>query len=393
MTDPAPPTLCLTGNEPRQKALFDELARQTQVIAELPFDDIDAITKLGAACLSYAQPRSEWWGNYQMHPLIQRRRRRVLQRGLRTLAQRPDALLMWGSWFHPTAGGAPRIPFFTYIDQSRSLAPLPGERPALRARGVRAHTLQAATYRDAGGVFCMSEWARAQTLGAHTVAPDKVHVVGWGPCAIDLSGETIADAGRESVVLHVSNDFRRKGVDFLLATAARVAEVDPAIRFVVIGRDGSGLPVGDRTNVSFLGPVYDREALAAHFRRARVFFLPHWFDRSPHVLVEAMSAGLPLVALAQGGAIELTAGTGAGTTVPVGDIDGYAAAILRTMRDAEAWKEASRRARALMIDRYSWPVIARTILGHISRSLASRGARAGAPPWPSLPRSPARATR
>jgi glycosyltransferase involved in cell wall biosynthesis len=360
------PTLVLTGNEPRQRALFDELARQTRVVAEIEFDDIDPVTKFASALLSYARPRSEWWGNYQMHPLVQRRRSRVLWRGLRSVEPRPDALLMWGSWFHP----AKAVPFYTYIDQSRSLAPLPGERPSSRRRGVRAHAMQALTYRDAGGVFTMSEWARQQTLDAHDVPPGKVHTVGWGPCAVDLSRETSSDAAREPLVLHVSNDFRRKGVDFLLATAERVAARDPGVRFAVIGRDGSNLPVSDTPNVTFLGPIYDRARLEEYFRRASVFFLPHRFDRSPHVLVEAMSAGLPLVTSAQGGALELVDGTGAGTAAAVGDVDGYAAAILRFVRDADARRAASARARALMIERYNWAAIGRRILELIGQSLS-----------------------
>ncbi len=57
--------------------------------AEVPFDNIDPVTKYVAAALSYASPREEWWGNYHMHPLIQRRRRKVLGRGMRVLPTRP----------------------------------------------------------------------------------------------------------------------------------------------------------------------------------------------------------------------------------------------------------------------------------------------------------------
>jgi len=362
-------TLCLTGNEPRQTPLFTELGRLARAVVELPFDEIDPLTKGVAAALSYARPRSEWWGNYQMHPLVQARRRRVLQRALAralpTLPAPPDALIMWGSWFHPGAADAARrpLPFFTYIDQSRSRTPLPEEPPASRRRHVQSHALQAATYRDAAGILCMSEWARGQTLDAHgdTLDPHRVHVVGWGPVAVDLSLETIDPRRREPIVLHVSNDFRRKGVDFLLAVADRMAARAPEVRFVVIGRDKSGLPMPERSNVMVLGPIYDRNALADWFRRASVFFLPHRFDRSPHVLVEAMSAGLPLVVSAQGGALELTEGTGAGIAVPVGDIDGYVAALLRFVRDPIAREAAGSAGKRLMARRYNWPAIASRI--------------------------------
>src|ERR1700693_1791182 len=119
--------IVLTGNDLRSALLFDEMKRKAEVVAEVDFDDIDPITKYAAALLSYDRPRSEWWENYQMHPLIQRRRRKVLQRNIDLAAVEADALLMWGSWFHPTLGRKNvALPFFNYIDQSRSLAPLPG---------------------------------------------------------------------------------------------------------------------------------------------------------------------------------------------------------------------------------------------------------------------------
>ena len=64
--------LVLVGNEPRQKYLFDVLASVADVRAVIDFDDIDLITKVCAASLSFSWPKTEWWGNYQLHPLISR---------------------------------------------------------------------------------------------------------------------------------------------------------------------------------------------------------------------------------------------------------------------------------------------------------------------------------
>jgi glycosyltransferase involved in cell wall biosynthesis len=369
--------LCLAGNEPRQRPLFDALARHAEVLAELAFDDIDAITRWTAAVLAFSRPRSEWWGNYQMHPLIQRRRRLVLQRGLGRLPDVGDALLTWGSWFHPMAG-QPRhlIPFFTYVDQSRSLQPLPGESPTPLTRRQRSHALQAATYNDAAGVFCFSEWARGQTIEAHPRVAAKVHRVGWGPCAVDLSKEARDPAREERVVLHVSNDFHRKGVDYLLATASRLHPLMPDVRFVVIGRDARGGDYRSTANVSFLGPIYDQAVLADWFRRASLFFLPHRFDRSPHVLVEAMSAGLPLVTSAQGGPLELVTGTGAGEAIPPGDVDGYLRALMKFLRDDVTRRSAGACAKALMKAEYTWEGVAARMVSLMSLALARPG-RAG----------------
>jgi glycosyltransferase involved in cell wall biosynthesis len=368
--------LAITANDARAKFLFESLKRLADVRTEVDFDDIDPLTKYGAALLSYARPRAEWWGNYQMHPLVQARRRRVLQRGLGSVNGELDALIMWGSWFHPTRGRSPnRVPFFHYIDQSRSLAPLPEEEPATILRREHSFALQAETYRDSSGIFCMSEWARAQTLDAHSVSAEKVSAVGWGPCAIDLSGEDIVRSPTDApVVLHISNDFYRKGIDYLAATAERLRESHPDARFVVIGRDASHAHVDAGPNVEFLGPIYDRRVLTEHFRRATVFFLPHRFDRSPHVLVEAMSAGLPLVASAQGGPIELIEGRGTGVCVAPGDIDGYAAALRGMLGDRLGAARTGRRGRELMRTYYNWDSVAQRILSRVGAVVAPRTA-------------------
>ena len=207
--------LILTGNEPRQRYLFEALSHCAQVNAVLSFDDIDFMSKVLGRALSFSWPRLEWSENYHMHPLLQRRRRKVLLRSMRDYIGNSDALLMWGSWFQPFAARTPHLPVFHYVDQSHSLRNLPGERRGRFARRRRAHALQSECYASATAIFCMSEWAREQTLEAHSVDPEKVIAVGWGPCAIDLSNESALYAREEPIILHVSNAFYRKGLDYL----------------------------------------------------------------------------------------------------------------------------------------------------------------------------------
>jgi glycosyltransferase involved in cell wall biosynthesis len=370
-------SLAFATNEPRSRFLLAELERLADVVTEIDFDQIDPLTKYAAALLSYRRPRSEWWDAYQMHPLLQSRRRKVLARALHGPTAAVDALLMWGSWFHPFRDRVPNaVPFFNYIDQSHSLTANFGE-PAASPHGrARAHRLQAETYRDSSGILCMSQWARAQTLAAHAVLSDKVHVVGWGPCGVDLSNEHIPESAREPLILHVSNSFHRKGVDFLLATARLVAAMDPTARFVVVGKDAENMVVQDTATVTFVGPVTDRAVLADYFRRARVFFMPHRFDRSPHALVEAMSAGLPVVTSAQGGSIELVEGSGAGRCVPIGDVAGYAEAIVALLRDPDARGRAGANGRTAVRRTYNWPAVARHILEVVTHATHHEGVRA-----------------
>jgi glycosyltransferase involved in cell wall biosynthesis len=358
-------SLALTGNEPRQKYLFDALASLTRTTAVLPFDEIDPFTKWRAAALSFAWPRAAWWENYHMHPLVQARRRKVLNRSLASIGETVDALLMWGSWFQPDYKRGATVRYFNYIDQSHALKNLPGEHSSVLSRRRRSHAMQALTYQASSGIFCMSEWARQQTIESHDIDPHKVITVGWGPCSIDLSNEDLSDTDRMQVplILHVSNDFQRKGIDYLIQTADQVCSIIPEARFVVIGRDAGSNHVPPSTSrVTFLGRITDRRTLEDYFRKATLFFLPHRFDRSPHVLIEAMSAALPLVTSAQGGAIELIQDTGIGFLCPIGDVDAYANAILSLLRDSSLRKRMGSAARSLMRNNYNWTVIAARML-------------------------------
>ena len=358
-------TIAVSANDDRARYLFDELRRQAAVVADVPFDQIDPLTRYTAAALSFRPNRGEWWVTYQMHPLVERRRRKVLQQGLRRVGGAIDGLVMWGSWFHPRLhqlGGG--TPFVNYIDQSMSLEPVLGEPSEGYVNRRVAHRLQAATYRDSAAILCMSRWARDQTLLAHPSLPEeKVHVAGWGPCGVDLSAETLPWSDREPLVLHVSNDFHRKGLDFLVETAGIVRQRVPGAKFVVIGADYGGMKdIPTAEGVTFTGRISDRAVLADYFRRASVFFLPHRFDRSPHVLVEAMSAGIPIVTSAQGGPVELTGSNGGGFALPIGDIAGYAAAITQLLANAPLAAEIGERGRRLMRRSYTWSAVATRIL-------------------------------
>ena len=356
--------VAFTDNDPRARHLLTALEAECDDVADVPFDRIDRVTKLLAGSLSFRPNRAEWWNMYQMHPLVERRRSRVLTRGL--AEQRPiDGLIMWGSWFHPwLSAPAIKTPFVHYIDQSLAPEPVLGEtHPGYVDRRL-AHARQARTYRDAAAVLCMSDWARQQTMLAHPALPaSKVQAVGWGPCGVDLSAETPNWDTREPVVLHVSNDFHRKGLDFLVETSRRVRATLPGAKFVVIGQDYGGMKdVPQAEGVIFTGRINDRAQLQNYFRKASVFFLPHRFDRSPHVLVEAMSAGLPIVTSAQGGPIELTDGTGAGVALPIGDIDGYATALLEVLQNPAQAAAMGGAGWELMRRKYTWRAVAREIL-------------------------------
>jgi glycosyltransferase involved in cell wall biosynthesis len=144
-------------------------------------------------------------------------------------------------------------------------------------------------------------------------------------------------------VLFVGAVMAGKGVFELLDAAAAV----PELRVDVAGpwMDSSGvraatafveraqeLALTDR--VTFHGEL-DRTALAALYCAADLFCLPSHREGFPLVVVEAMAAGLPVVATPVGAVGDLLTDSGGGVLVPVGDARALAKALSALAQDPD----------------------------------------------------------
>ena len=99
--------------------------------------------------------------------------------------------------------------------------------------------------------------------------------------------------------------------------------------------------LGLQRKVQFLGQLSDvSDVLGA----ADVFVLASRNEGNPLSVMEAMAAGLPVVATAVGGVPELVEDQRTGSLVRPGDCDGIAAAMLRLFRDSDTRKTMAARA-------------------------------------------------
>ena len=101
----------------------------------------------------------------------------------------------------------------------------------------------------------------------------------------------------------------------------------------VVTRD-EDVPTGEGLRVH-RGITPRSEELRRLYNDADVFALPTYADAVPNVVVEAMAAGLPVVATDVGAVREMVGD--AGVVVPRGDVDALAAALARctaTLRGA-----------------------------------------------------------
>jgi glycosyltransferase involved in cell wall biosynthesis len=153
----------------------------------------------------------------------------------------------------------------------------------------------------------------------------------------DLTG-TLPDAWLEGPLVGVVARLQpEKGVATFLEAAARVSKVSPEARFLVVG-DGPlreellGLAkrvgVGDR--VRFLGYRVDARALIGLLD---VLVIPSLTEGSPLIVLEAMAAGIPVVASAVGGIPDQARHGEEGILVPPGDPSALANALGALLRD------------------------------------------------------------
>ncbi len=134
--------------------------------------------------------------------------------------------------------------------------------------------------------------------------------------------------GHESPVriLHVGAQGRRKGVHELLDAVAMLRREGHDIRLTLLGAEewtGEGERIGRSIDCLDLVSIVTRtgqledEARRPHFDAADIFCLPSHHEGAPIALLEAMSAGLPVVVSAVGAMPEMV-GAG-GKIVPPGD--------------------------------------------------------------------------
>jgi glycosyltransferase involved in cell wall biosynthesis len=152
------------------------------------------------------------------------------------------------------------------------------------------------------------------------------------------------------VVAVVANLWPVKDHRTLVEAAARVRRRIPDVRFALVG-DGpergylmeriEDLGLGDA--VHLLGTRYDVPAILA---RAAAFCLPSRAEGLSNAIMEAMAAGLPVVATDAGGNAELVQHGSTGFVVPVGDAGAMAERLVELLSDAGRARDMGRRGRA-----------------------------------------------
>jgi glycosyltransferase involved in cell wall biosynthesis len=345
---------CISKND-RAEPLFRALAALVPGTVQLgrivPSRGAKLLGALTSLSPSLAQTRSDM----EFSPVMAHAAQRLSEA---RIAAQPGVthVLQWGAMYAPVAN-ARSIPYSIItdgpFDPDDSSYPVEWK-PQRWAKEYFAR--QRRVYREARCVFTLSEWARQKLLALHSLEPQRVVRIGWGPMFEAVPSPLAAPS---KVFVSIGNEWRRKGMDLVARAGARLHAEDPAVETIIAG-DPEGLVVPKAAGLTLMPRRLALMEVEALLRRARVLVVASRFDASPHIVAEALQLGVPVIGSDVCGIPEAVRTPLGGQIVRAGNEE----ALLGAMRAMLRQDPASQRANALVA--YAamggWPAVAARVV-------------------------------
>lgn len=213
-------------------------------------------------------------------------------------------------------------------------------------------------------VVAVSEPIRAALTKAG-VAPRRITIIHYGlsndrsssPASAEMLRKKFRLALNDKVIGVIARLSPEKGHHHLLRAARIVGEKDSKARFLLVG-DGPLRPVLERDvnalslggSVIFAGFQPDMQSI---YSLLDIVVLASLREGLPLTILEALAAGLPVIATPVGDVPEVVQDGVTGLLVEPGDEVGLAEAILDLLRDPERRTEMGRQGQKLIAERFS----------------------------------------
>ncbi len=293
--------------------------------------------------------------------------------GRRLAGYDPDLVVGFdldGSLLNPGSTRAPYVVALKGVmaDEARF------ETGAARHRFRLLTPLESRNARSAETVICTSAYSARQAAreygiqrGRIRVVPEGINVSTWTTVSRQAA-DLRAGGGRGATILSVARQYRRKNTASLLRAVVRLRDSRPDVRLRIIGEgpelsrlSALSTQLGLNDSVCFVGSVEGIESLQKEYAAADVFCLPSLQEGFGIVFLEAMAAGLPIVAARAGAAPEVAPHGEVSLLVNPDDDAALARALERLLADDELRRRlgdaGTRRWKG-----YDWPIVARRFL-------------------------------
>jgi glycosyltransferase involved in cell wall biosynthesis len=182
------------------------------------------------------------------------------------------------------------------------------------------------------------------------------------PNGLDVPEIERTERGVSIRVLYVGSLSEGKGILDLIETARLLDEEGVAAEFEVVGewqsKDGEAAArerlADGGAKITFSGRLTGDDKWAAYGRNDLFFFPSHYASENfPLVLIEAMGAGLPVVATQWRGIPQLVEDGESGELYPINDPAAYAKAITELAADPPRLRDLGSRGREIYLSKYT----------------------------------------
>jgi len=202
--------------------------------------------------------------------------------------------------------------------------------------------------REATLIFVRSEHVRRSLCNQYLVPQNRVVRVNAGTNTSVLS-EPSSERFKNKCVLFVGVEWSRKGGPQLLEAFARVKRQVPEASLTIVGcRPDVSCP-----GVHVVGPV-PRGQMPHYFAEASVFCLPSRREAFGFSYIEAMQAGLPVIATHLGAAPDFVVDGATGYLVSPDDISTMSHRLVALLENPELCRRLGDNGRQLVARDYTW---------------------------------------
>ena len=240
------------------------------------------------------------------------------------------------------------------------------------------------TIRRASRVIALTS-VEAENLVRLGVPSDRIRIIPNGVDLKEFAGlPPRRPNGDTTELLFVGRCYpRQKGLEYLVKALPFLRSRE-SIRLTIVGEDWGGVAMlqslaralGVERQIAFRGALPRDEVIQA-YASADIFVLPSLFEPFGIVLLEAMAAGLPVVASAVGGIVDVVADGKTGLLVPPGKPMALAAGLEQLISDSSLRARMAEEARR-RVSGYSWDLIVPRIVEVYREAIAESGeTRAG----------------
>lgn len=206
----------------------------------------------------------------------------------------------------------------------------------------------------------------SRELSEYGLNPETIEVIGNG--VDEKLFRPIQRKNSEKYILYTGRLSYRKGLFDFIQCGINICSLHSDINFKLTGKG----PLFDKLirivqesnyedRFEFLGHI-EKSKLIELYQNATIFILPSHYEGLPTTLLEAMSCGLPVVATAVSGNLDVIESGKNGILVPVKSPEKMTEAVSSLLVDEKLRKELGLAARKTIEDRFTWDVVSDRIL-------------------------------